>query len=507
LLRYCCQRFRDSGAATAAAAAAAEGETEAKGASEAAEAAAAAIVPKSRGKAAAAAAAAAASTAAAATATPKKSASQQQQQQQRQQRSPPLAQQQPLAKPRFRSGGYGHGDDSDNDAAGPVSQRSPVGFSTAAAAAGGVESDGVVAVTSLWSSAECRAWLGAQPAPALALLRARVLRWLWRHGIGPFVGAASRSLLGPGFHSRGVKCVFSGPQTALQTPHRDTVAAEINCFVALTSLAPRSGASCFFPGSHNTRGPQSGAGSGAGRGRSVQSGPVQFPLRPGDCVVFNSTLGHYGCDSREVRPMGFLSFRARTRMRAPSRVAAAAKSAADEHAAALSRRKSEAHAQPHGQGLRFAHEAYADAFSQGATDGLSQGLGTPRRSAGVGVATAGTPVSRGSSVAGSTPFVSLSQSQSHTQPLSQTQPQSDAETEAPAARARAVPLPLWAYDIDDESVFTDAVSRDGDGRPMSDGDGGAVAGGWAVPVGLTFEMHDPRFPLIFKNTEGDAYSV
>ncbi len=64
------------------------------------------------------------------------------------------------------------------------------------------------------------------------------------------------------------------------------------------------GSPVFFPGSHDAS--------------QTQAAPVQFELYPGDMVIFNSTLGHYGTSTTKHRPMGFFSFKGRSRMRTAS---------------------------------------------------------------------------------------------------------------------------------------------------------------------------------------------
>jgi hypothetical protein len=134
-----------------------------------------------------------------------------------------------------------------------------------------------------------------------ASLRSGLYRYLSHTTVFKAAGVISRAVLGEGFKSRGFKCMWSTPQTLLQTPHRDTLAVEINCFFALTHMLPATGSTVFFPGSHDTA--------------QEQRPPVQFELFPGDLVVFNSTLGHYGTKTTTHRPLGFFSFKGRSRMR------------------------------------------------------------------------------------------------------------------------------------------------------------------------------------------------
>jgi len=118
----------------------------------------------------------------------------------------------------------------------------------------------------------------------------------------PSIEYACRYLLGPDFQCKPVKCVYAVPSvTQMQTPHRDTIAVEINCFLFLTDVGPETGAPVFFPCSHDIR--------------LKQQTPELYELKVGDMVLFNSTLGHYGTATRTPRPMAFLSYRPKARLR------------------------------------------------------------------------------------------------------------------------------------------------------------------------------------------------
>lgn len=418
-------------------------------------------------------------------------------------------------------------DDVNNDDAGSESENDDDDTDIKSRPSGGGDRE------QLWSSSSCRAWLYSQSSRAVSRLRRSALRWLWRHGLGPSVHAAVAALLGRGFQSRGVRCVFSDPHTAIQTPHRDTVAVEVNCFTALTSLTPRSGASCFYPGSHNTLGgphdplldsgsnngsTKNGSGSSEAElaarvglcsvtGRSAQSPAVQFPLRPGDCVVFNSTLGHYGSDSRELRPMGFMAFRGRARMRAPTRRTVTHGS----HGHGQSASQQSANQQSQGQGKEWWDEW--DYHSQEHSNTNANKNNSTKSDAAKGKSVK-------SVVSQSSPSPKNTSSNVDGAGLSST----------PESHWRE-----WGYDINNETHYHTALHRAGrsnssnahsngnagnsssrsshnspsigHSRGADEVDTGASGGGWRVPVGLRFDVFDPRFPIIFKNNEGDSYSV